>query len=231
METLKIKGIIIRSIDYKETSKIVYCITSIGKLSVRALGTKSYKNKNFNFNEILSYVEMEITDSEFPSLIDYNVINSFDNIKNDLKSYLWMGYLCEFLNKLPNDIPSERVFNYLVDVLHKINNYKTSFLVAMMTQIKFLPLFGIKPNMTECVICGAKPTHISVKHGGGVCTNHKEKEDILIDDILKLYNFDIKNNDLSSLENIDLNMVLNFVTHYYKYHEDLELKSLNSIIF
>lgn len=90
MKSVKLKGIVLRSIDYKENSKICYMLTEQGLLSIRALGTKGYKNKNFNFSEILNNCEMEITDSDFPSLIDFSLINRYDNIKKTLKLFLML---------------------------------------------------------------------------------------------------------------------------------------------
>ena len=48
MKTIKTEGIILKNLDYKETSKIIKIITPLGLLSLRALGVKNYKNKNFN---------------------------------------------------------------------------------------------------------------------------------------------------------------------------------------
>ena len=55
MKSVKLKGIVLRSIDYKENSKICYMLAEQGLLSIRALGTKGYKNKNFNFYSFVPY--------------------------------------------------------------------------------------------------------------------------------------------------------------------------------
>lgn len=231
MNTIKVKGIVIRSLDYKETSKIVYCFTPLGRLSVRALGSKKFKNKNFNFQEILSYVEMEITDQEFPSLIDYNLISDFRNIKDDLKSFLWMGYLCEFLNKIPIDSPSNRVFNYLLNGLMKIKNNKDAMAFTVITLLKFTSLFGISPNFKQCALCNNSPCFISVKHGGGVCEIHKTSDAYNLNNLHRLYNLDINSDDIYNVLENELNECFKFVTEFYKYHLDMEFKSQNSLIF
>lgn len=231
MNTIKVKGIVIRSLDYKETSKIVYCFTPLGRLSVRALGSKKFKNKNFNFQEILNYVEMELTDQEFPSLINYNLISDFREIKDDLKSFLWIGYLCEFLNKIPSDSHGERIFNYLLKGISKIKCDKDAMAFAVITQLKFTSLFGIAPNFKSCVICQNTPSFVSVKHGGAVCDLHKTNNDYNLNNLSYLYNLDINSDDLY---NIDLDKIIEcfkFVSEFYKYHLDMEFKSQSSLIF
>lgn len=230
MQTIKTKGIVIKTIDYKETSKIVYCLTPIGKLSIKALGTKKYKNKNFNFGEVLNYVEMEITNTEFPSLVDFSIIDDFSDIKKDLKSFLWCSYLLEFLNKTPNDIPYERCLNYLINALKKITTSKDAMIIALMTQIKWLPLFGITPLFDKCMVCGNKPSFISVERGCSLCDFHKEYQRYLHDDIKRIYDFRIEN-DLNQLYDINHLMIFSFLEEYYKYHAELSLKGSQSLIF
>lgn len=229
METIKIRGIVIRSIDYKETSKIVYCFTNIGRLSIKAIGCKKFKNKNFNFNEQLNYVEMEITTDEFPSLIDFSIINRFDSIKTDIKSMLWFSYILEFINLIPPDIPYEKTLDFFIRLFNKKEN---PMLVAMLIQVKCLALFGLKPEFNHCMICNSTDVYkLSVNLGGALCKNHQSDIDFNnLDDIKRLYYFNDKTEDMTNLSDIDLFGVFNFVTAYYKYHEDISLKSQNSLL-
>ncbi len=73
---MKSEGIVYKTITYKETSKIVYIYTKDGKKSIKALGSKNSKNKTFGFGEIGNIVSFVSTDDDFPTLIEYDIINS-----------------------------------------------------------------------------------------------------------------------------------------------------------
>lgn len=229
MKTLKTRGLVIRNLDYKDTSVIVYILTPLGKLSVRALGAKSFKNKNHNFYEPLTYVSLEITDSSFPTLIEYSIIDKFQDIKDDLKKYLDYSYLIEYLNHLPNDIPYERVLDYAINII-KLGRVSYSLNLILMLQIKFLSIFGIKPEMNKCLYCENKPMFLSISKGYGLCEKHNEANSYLIKDILKLYSFDIKKDSLDELSEINTSVILSFINDYYQYHAYFRLKSVNSLI-
>ena len=49
----KIKGIVIKEIDYKDTSKIIEVITQNGIYSIIAKGAKNVKNSNFKRTNFL----------------------------------------------------------------------------------------------------------------------------------------------------------------------------------
>lgn len=228
MKTLKTRGLVIRSLDYKDTSKIVYVFTPLGILSVRGVGSKRYKNKNFKFGEILTYIEMEITDSAFPSLIDYSVIDNFTDLKADIRKFFKYGHLLEFLSHFPNDIPYERVLDYILDTIRLGRVYNPSLLILML-EVKSLPLFGIKPELEHCQLCRkSNPEFISISRGGAMCTSHSDGS-YLLEPIKRLYLFDLKRDDYEDLSDIDLKVVYTFIREYYAYHADVHLKSILNI--
>lgn len=227
MKTIKTKGIVIRSLDYKDTSKIVYVLSSQGMLSIRALGAKNYRNKNYNFSEPLTYVEFEITDTSFPSLVEYSVIDNFSDIKANIKKIMIYGYFLEFLTKLPSDMPFLKTFDYTLKTI-KLGRLYEPLLLVLMYQVKVLGLFGIKPSFLTCSYCHKKPTFIAL-NGSVLCEEHYQNGSYLLKDILRLFYFDLKKDNFESINDVDLKLILDFVTNYYSYHADLKLKSLRNI--
>ncbi len=229
MKTIKTRGLVIRSLDYKDTSKIVYLLSPYGILSIKALGVKKYKNKNYNFYEPLTYVQVEITDSSFPNLVEYSVVDGFIDIKSDFEKFFAYAYFMEFLNRLPSDIPFEKTLDFALNTI-KLGRLYNPLLLILMFQIKVLPLFGIKPDLKKCGYCLNKPQFLDINSGLSLCKIHNHIGTVLINDILLLYYFDLKKDDYSILTNIDLKFILDFVTNYYLYHADIKLKSLSSLI-
>ena len=116
MENIKIKGIVLNAIDYKESSKIVYIYTSLGIISVRALGAKKQSRGILPFITTMNYCEAIITNSDFPKLIDYSLFDSFNNIKADLKKELWFSYMLEIISKIPKDAPHDKIFPLVLKI-------------------------------------------------------------------------------------------------------------------
>ena len=78
MTTTNFEGIVIGSIPYQETSKIVYLYTKYGKISVKALGSQTQKKGLLPFITTMNRVEAITTDSDFPTLKDYSLIDSYN---------------------------------------------------------------------------------------------------------------------------------------------------------
>ena len=227
MKNVKLKGIVLRSIDYKENSKICYMLTEEGIISIKALGTKGYKNKNFNFSEILNNCEMEITDSDFPSLIDYSLINSYSNIKKNFKNLSYVSMMLEATKALNGQLSYKRIYTFLITMLNTIEEGNDARLACAIYLIKLLMPLGIKPDFTSCSICRCNlPSYINPQNGQSYCENERVKG-ISINDIKTLYYFDISK-DLDSLD-VDLNIVYKFIYEYYIYHLDINLKKYDLV--
>lgn len=227
MKSVKLKGIVLRSIDYKENSKICYMLTEQGLLSIRALGTKGYKNKNFNFSEILNNCEMEITDSDFPSLIDFSLINRYDNIKKDIKALSYVSMMLEVTRALDGFLPYQRIYNFLITVLNLIEKGESAKLLTAVYLIKMLKPLGIKPEFDYCVNCGGKAKYLDIRLGQAYyesdTTSYFELEEVK-----RVYYFDIKQ-EINNLK-VDLDNIYKFIFEYYMYHLDINLKKFDLII-
>lgn len=235
MENLKIKGIVVGSLDYKETSKIVYLYTKLGKISVKALGAKAKKSKTLSFTSTLNLVDAIITNSNFPTLIDYSLISQNSFIKENLKTNLFINFIFEIVNKLPTDINHERTYDFLVRILEHANKGVDPLLLTILFQFKILSVFGVAPLLKKCVKCGNdKIISFSIKDGGALCNNcnhsHTFNHDIL-KQLIELYYFDDKTANFDIFKDYDLIKLFNLVNLYYDNHVHMYLKGLNTLIF
>jgi len=229
MELIKVKGFVIKTIDYDESSKIVYLFSEYGIISVLAKGAKKYKNKKLSFLELYNHVECISTDSSLSILKDYSIIDNYEDIKSDLKKTLWLSYMFEIISKLPKDIPYKRTYEFLVKLFEKAKTNDLE-ICAMLMQTKFLPLFGVKPEFNKCVVCQNKDIiSFSIPRGGMVCSKHKESDTNFFD-IKKLYYFNI-DDDFSLINNINKREVFENISSYYAYHVEIYIKSTASLLF
>ena len=222
MKTIKTEGIILKNLDYKETSKIIKIITPLGLLSLRALGVKNYKNKNFNSYEFLTLVNVEISDQEFPTLIDFNLEEKFPLIKKDFSSFMWTSMMLGVSYNFDSNINYDKTFSFLKRMLLEIEKGADAKLLALLYLTKILILFGIKPEFNSCIICGNPNSNFfSIKKGGAVCSNHKDT-DYLLSDVKRLYYFDLKHS-FSELMDINLDNVYLILQEYYNFYLDINL--------
>lgn len=235
MTNIKTKGIILGSIDYSENSKIVYVFTPFGRLSVMARGAKKLRSKFNGFAQTLNYVEMIITNSSFPSIIDYSIIEEYKEVKKDLKKVLWMSLNLELMNKLPNDIPHERCLNFLLRILRRANEAVNVILLTDIFFLKMLKVFGVEPNFRQCVVCGSNHhlVEFSVEQGGALCITHSKNphDEKTLKCLEKLYYFDDKIGDFSSLEEIDFHSIFHSIRKYYVDHVNIKLIGFDSLLF
>lgn len=224
MKSVRLKGIVLRSIDYKENSKICYLLTEYGMISLRALGTKGYKNKNFNFSEILNNCEMEITDSDFPSLIDFTLINRYENIKKNIESLSYVSMMLEATRALNGNLPYKRIYEFLINILNLIESGRDAKKLAAVYLIKLLMPLGVKPNFD---FHNQEDDYKNFSLGQAYFQKNT-KFYYELEEIKRIYYFDIKQ-DVENLI-INLNDIYNFIYEYYMYHLDINLKKFNVLI-
>ncbi|MCR5113179.1 MAG: DNA repair protein RecO [Acholeplasmatales bacterium] len=212
---MKSEGIVLSETDYKETSKIVNLYTPMGKIGVKALGSKRIKNGLLGFTNTGNTVEFVATDSSLPTLEEYTILDSIYTRFDDLKTAKALGVVIRILNDLPADIDNKRLYPFvkgIVEALGKVNNDK----VIAVFLIKILYVYGIAPNLKSCVKCGSTNELSFVPElGGAVCKDHGLGNI----ESLKIWNeyyYDKKK--LNDYSDTDFNLLLGEIKAYYNYH-------------
>lgn len=218
------EGIILSSIDYKESSKIVYLYTKQGKKSVLVLGGNKYDKGFLGFKEPLNLVSFEATNANLPKLVSYDLLDGYKEIKDDFNSLCYVQIVLELINKLQNEEYTEKIYNFSKLILEKMKNgnsleWTTIFL------IKMLKIFGIEPNFKNCVKCGSNLRYsFSLTHGGYFCKNCGPNYS-LDNSVDFLYHFSLSN-EVSEL-GFNFLGILREVINYYQELGGIVLKSYN----
>ncbi len=224
---MEVKGIVVKSLDYKENSKIVYIYTKDGMKSVLVKGAKKLKSGFIPVTTTLNLVQVITTDNELPTLIDFSIIDTFENIKNDLKKNLWVNYLLEILYKVSNDVNQEKCFSYLLKTIENLTKGIDTLLLVTIFQLKITYLFGVAPLFKT----KEDGDYFSLREGKytNKLNNGLNKEDSIIFE--KMYFFNENKEDFSVFDNIDKHKFFNYVNEYYLYHVDIKIKGLGTVIF
>lgn len=102
------------------------------------------------------------------------VIKSYYKIGEDVEKYMYCSYALEYTEKLvQEEVPAVDMFQLILDYFdimeRRMKKYDT-LLIAY--QIKALQLYGLKPVVDCCCVCGAKDelNRFSIQDGGIICS-------------------------------------------------------------
>ena len=218
---MKLEGIVLSEIDYKEASKIVNLYTEKGKIGVKALGSKKIKNGLLGFITTGNTVSFVTTDKEVYTLIEYDIIDSIMKKDLDINEMKALGTILYIINMIPSDSPHEKIYPFVKDILSNIKNINIDKLLSIFL-IKMLYPFGISPNLKSCVKCQNKHDLIAfdIAYGGALCKNCIDKNNNI--EIWNEYYYDKK--DLKDYSDTDFTYLLNQIKNYYSYHLNIRLK-------
>lgn len=171
----KVEGIIIRSQDYGEGSKILTLYTKeLGKIGIMARGAKKTKSRFSAISQLFSHGYFVLFhNSGLGNLTSGDVVHAFRNLQLDIVKTAWAAYIVELVDKLTEEKKVDTHLFYLLFVaLSLINDGKDPEIVSRIFELQLLQRIGVKPVLGPCVLCNQHHNTIvafSVREGGVVC--------------------------------------------------------------
>ncbi len=230
----KIEGIIVSTVDYKESSKIINILSpDIGYFGVLAKGCKNIKNKLFATSDILCYgtFHLNYRNESLSNLIEVDIKNSFKHIRKDIIKLNYACFLLELITGVYKHDRNKNVYNLLIDGLTKINEGYDPRIITNIIELKSLEYLGIKPIIDSCVNCGNKSDIVTISSykGGYLCKNCVGTEPIYHLKTLKLvrmfYYVDISKITKLEISDSIKKELSQFIDEYYDRYSGLYLKS------
>lgn len=199
------EGIVVKTIQYQDNTKIVYIINNTGKVSLIARGANNIKSPNYQNSQEL--IKLKYDDKNNKYLTNGKVICFYQNIKNDfdkMKSVLKIIEISYILIDYVND--HQTFYEFLTQILDYIEKGINPKLLELIFRIKLLYLLGIEPVLTKCVTCETKENLIgfSFYSGGMKCDKCYHNDDFLFP--LELINM------IKTLYLVKLNILLEKIT-------------------
>ncbi len=156
LKTIKTKAIVLSSIRWKESSKIVTLYSAkIGKVKVIARG--AFKN-NSSFRgklESLQLNEFIIVTKESRSLQilkEVELLDPFNSIRMDLNRFPFALAILELINQVLEELHSDEVFfDYVVEMVQALAEIKSPPNVLLYFLLKLASYLGFKPSFQNCV--------------------------------------------------------------------------------
>lgn len=215
MKEEKKEGIILRSIDYQDSSKILHIFTKNGLESLLVRNAKRMKSPYKSFSQTYNIVSYSCTNSKLNVLVNGEVIDYNEEIKNDYYKCLKLSKMVDILNDVVD--PNELLYNFFISSVKAINKYDDILLIYYLKMTYF---FGVTPQI-KCH-CGREIVDFNIDDGNGLCEIHASRKNPIAPLLIRTYNLKYGNNyKLSTLEN---RMLLEFINRYYYVHMDRKIK-------
>lgn len=173
-----VTGIILKQTDYREADVIISVLTKeYGKLSFVASGARKMKSKNAG-----SIMPCTIADIQFDyrpqktmfRLKTARTVNLFRILHEDLTLSAAASAACESADVLSlageEEESAPEKYELLETCLTLLNKKKDPDLILCGYLAEMMDLFGILPDVDECVRCGSlKVSAFSAREGGFLC--------------------------------------------------------------
>lgn len=182
MPLFKTDAIVIRSLPYGESDKIVTFFTrDFGKIKGIAKGARRSRKRFQNALGLFSHLRLIFFDREGMGLVraeGCDILHSFPKIREDLKKIFYGTYYLELANEMAGERETNpEAFALLFSFLLTLEATEPQEEQLRMFEIRMLSLFGYRPNMRRCSLCKKGwgdlkeiPTvFFSLEKGGVIC--------------------------------------------------------------
>ena len=228
------QGIVLKTIDYQENSKIIYLLTNNGIKSAIVRGAKNLKSHTYSYAQPLVKIDFELKKDRFIGA--FKIIDNYNNIKLNFDKLTHSLKIIEICYTLGEHITDSKLFySFTTKILELINNKENNFdIYELIFKIKTLYLLGVAPVFSKCVICDSKENleGFSFNNGGMKCSDCIKNDDFIypketITEIKNIYL--IKLNELNLLINenklkYNYNKINRFLELYYEQYLGFQSK-------
>ena len=177
MAILKSDAIVLKSFDFRETSRIATFFTKdYGRVSGILKGIRKDPKKfgssleRFSVNHIVYY---QYRNSDLHLISQCDMRDYFFPIRQDLKKSIAAQYVMELVNLImPSEEKNTDVYQLILDFLSGLEKTDDVNTLVHFFQIKILLISGFKPHLDTCLQCHKKiagKARFSLKDGGLMC--------------------------------------------------------------
>jgi DNA repair protein RecO (recombination protein O) len=174
---VKTEAIVLKSFDFRETSKIVTFYTrEFGKVKGLMKGIRKDPRKfgssveKFSVNDIVFY---QYRNSDIHLVSQCDMKEYYFSLRHDLRRMTAASYILELVDAImPVEQQNEDIYELILQYLASLQSDQDVSKLVHIFQIKTLLYSGFRPHLDSCVKCTKKvqgQTRFSMKLGGLVC--------------------------------------------------------------
>ena len=164
MSDTVLKGLVLRTADYKESSKMLTVLTdAMGKVDISARGATRLKSRIAAACQPMAFSEMTVSESkERLYLKEASTLELFSGLTADLKNYALGCYFLELLDaSCPETVEEPEVLALGLNALWLLSEGKKDpRIVKSAFELRLMALLGYQPEMEQCAACGKEEPDI-----------------------------------------------------------------------
>lgn len=176
MALYKTKAVVLRSQDLREADKLIILYSEkAGKIKAVAKGLKKTSSRFGAKLEVFTFLDLILYEKRSGSLeiiTSAQIIDSFKEIRQDLKRIAYGSYLVELTEVLLSEKESDnRLLSLILQSLHWLR-LEANPLLPLTFTLRIISLLGYEPHLSRCLACGKEVNGrigISPTKGGIVC--------------------------------------------------------------
>ena len=216
------EGLIYKVQAYKETSRLLFVFTPIGKITLLAKGAQKVTDKSRVISQYLTHISFkEQQGKTFYTMQDPKIINDYANIKKDYHKTKQAALILEIIDTLLIDhIDYKHIFNEVILALNESDIKVSSLSFAL----KILKPLGYQLDLDAD---GRSIKGVSIEKGGLIYKNEPFSIDLNTKEavfLLKLIYLPYNEHGIYEIDILD--KIEQFIKKYYQYHLNVTLKHL-----
>lgn len=158
MKLIKVKGIVIKEVPYKDNDKIITILTdSLGKISCLAKGAKKTNSPILASSQFLVYSEFVLyKGTKFYHVNSASMINMFYDLRVDFDKLEVVFSLTKLISNVTDEYQdTSKILVLLLNTVYLLQEgKKDKRLVITVFKIKLFCILGFTPRIDKCNICG-----------------------------------------------------------------------------
>ncbi len=187
MIALSSEAILLRSVDYGESDRIVHLLTSnSGRLTAIAKGARRSQRRFPGTLDVFNHLSIRgrlRPRASMAFLEGAKLLDPFLGLRRDAGRYALASFLIEMLDRLsPEGIKgeeAEHLFVYARESLGLLETLRPNATLRLLLELRGFEALGLRPEFGRCVRCGRVPeqrvadrhrVHFHVADGGLVCS-------------------------------------------------------------
>jgi DNA repair protein RecO (recombination protein O) len=185
--TLRSEALLLRSVDYGESDRIVHLLTAdSGRLTAIAKGARRSHKRFPGTLDVFNHLAIRGRHRPHASMAfleGAKLLNPFLALREDAARYALASFLIEMLDRLsPEGIrgsEAERLFVYATESLGLLETLRPNAILRLLLELRAFDALGLRPEFGRCVRCGRVPSesvaedhrvHFHIADGGLVCS-------------------------------------------------------------
>ncbi len=227
-----VDALVLHTIEYKDSSKIVYLYSEKGHASMIARGVKKMKSPMKVLTQIGTMVNVAWhTNRQLATFKEGTLIDEYPYIHQDILAFTCLSHILELVRLTIHDDADHIVmFGFLKKILKYMEDKEDPEILSFIFELKLLYFLGHGLHLKTCTMCGSDKNLIFHPLSGGVlCENHREDLDVypkeIIDIISKMYYIDLSSEKMPDVKEIDKALIRRILDEMYDDFVGVKTKS------